>query len=227
MGEVYRTFHSSDNPEDTSNVLITYQFFSSPDSPYKDSINSRIIRHASSLFQYGASTKSTELDRSFFEGCAEAFEKECLSYQNEDYFALWWAELAIFTIDRSEYTSVGMTDYTFMGGAHPNSFTVYYSYDKRTGNRLTKSDFISDINALTEIAEPLFRELHGLESDQDLEEAGFWFENNKFALNENFYFEDTEMVFYFNSYEITAYAAGPTELRIPVSEIKHLFLRKH
>ena len=67
-----------------------------------------------------------------------------------------------------------------------------------------------------------FRRLKELTSEADLGQAGFWFENNKFYLNDNFLITDSSLVFYYNDYEITAYAFGPTELIIPYSKIATL-----
>ncbi len=65
-----------------------------------------------------------------------------------------------------------------------------------------------------------------LAADADLGQAGFWFENNEFFLNDNFLITDSSLVFYYNNYEITAYAFGPTELIIPFSKIKSLVEEK-
>ena len=72
------------------------------------------------------------------------------------------------------------------------------------------------------IGEAEFRKLKELTSEADLGQAGFWFENNEFYLNDNFLITDSSLVFYYNDYEITAYAFGPTELIIPYSKISAL-----
>lgn len=88
------------------------------------------------------------------------------------------------------------------------------------------SNFVSDVDELTRIAEVYFRQAREIDPNADLSQEGFWFEDGKFKLNENFYFDDGDLVFYFNNYEITAYAYGPTEFYIPGTEIKQLFIRK-
>jgi len=75
---------------------------------------------------------------------------------------------------------------------------------------------------LTKVGEAEFRKLKELTAEADLGQAGFWFENNEFFLNDNFLITDSSLVFYYNNYEITAYAFGPTELSIPFSKIKSL-----
>jgi hypothetical protein len=226
-GQVLHSLISPLNDQDSSSVTINYQYYSDFTVSYQDSVNRRVIQYASSLFNYGHETPTSELNRTFFEECSKAFERECLSYQSEDFFMLWFADFDVVIDEKDKYVTLSISDYTFMGGAHPNGFISYFTFDKENGARLLKEDFISNIEEITAMAEPIFREAHELGPEDDLEEAGYWFENNKFRLNQNFYFDDTDMIFYFNNYEITAYAAGPSEIRIPINRIKHLFLRGH
>jgi predicted O-methyltransferase YrrM len=49
---------------------------------------------------------------------------------------------------------------------------------------------------------------------------GYWFEKNKFLLNSNFGLLSDTLIFTYNPYEITNYAEGQTELKIPMSLFK-------
>jgi len=82
--------------------------------------------------------------------------------------------------------------------------------------------FLQIKKKLTKIGEAEFRKLKELTTEADLGQAGFWFENNKFFLNDNFLITDSSLVFYYNNYEITAYAFGPTEIILPYLKIKSL-----
>ena len=44
-------------------------------------------------------------------------------------------------------------------------------------------------------------------------------------LNNNFYFDTEFLYFLYNQYEITAYAAGPVLIKIPLSDIKPLLTK--
>ena len=44
----------------------------------------------------------------------------------------------------------------------------------------------------------------------------------KIPLSNNFYFDDENLYFLYNQYEITAYAAGTVLIKIPFSDIKPL-----
>ena len=75
---------------------------------------------------------------------------------------------------------------------------------------------------LNEIAEQEFRKMKELKENEDLDEAGFWFDDNKFNINNNFALSEGGLTFYYNNYEITAYAYGPTELIIPLVKVSQL-----
>ncbi len=98
-------------------------------------------------------------------------------------------------------------------------FTVL---DLNSGNKVTLEDiFIAGYKPiLNKIAEEEFRKLKELGEHEDLDEAGFWFDDNRFSINDNFAISDEGLTFYYNNYEITAYAYGPTELIIPLSKNK-------
>jgi len=75
---------------------------------------------------------------------------------------------------------------------------------------------------LNKIAEKYFRKERELKPDEDLEQAGFWFKENIFSVNENFAIAETGLDFFFNDYEVTSHAAGPTLIEIPYSELKSI-----
>jgi hypothetical protein len=124
--------------------------------------------------------------------------------------------LGIFSISKFEMT--------FLGGAHPNSTLFYSNYSTTNNSVITLEELIIDngIEKLTQIAEQIFRKEKQLVSDADLNEAGYWFENGQFRLNDNFLIQKEGLLFYYNNYEITAYAVGPTELFIPYNDFNNL-----
>jgi hypothetical protein len=142
-----------------------------------------------------------------------------------DEFQSWFIErTGEVKLNKGNIFSVDYLDYSFTGGAHPNTFVTFKNFNLTDGKEITLNEIIpSDKqNNLTTIAEAEFRKLKNLTAEADLGQAGFWFESNKFYLNDNFLIGDSSLVFYYNSYEITAYAFGPTELEIPYSKIESL-----
>jgi hypothetical protein len=114
--------------------------------------------------------------------------------------------------------------YHFTGGAHGMTGVYFANFNSQNGKRLILSDLLiaGYDNGLNKVAEKIFRKVRELKSEDNLEEAGFWFEGNKFSLNDNFGIKTDGLVFFFNSYEIAPYALGSTEVLIPYKEIKNL-----
>ncbi len=127
-------------------------------------------------------------------------------------------------LNRGNIFSVDYMEYSYTGGAHANSIVEFKNYNLSNGDEITLDEIIKPDKQddLTKIGETEFRKVRELSAEADLGQAGFWFENNEFYLNDNFLITDSSLVFYYNDYEITAYAYGPTELIIPLSKIKTL-----
>ncbi len=124
----------------------------------------------------------------------------------------------------NDFISLVFSEYAYLGGAHPNSYTMFTVLDLNNGNKITLEDiFIKVTNrSLIKLQKIEFRKLKELGEHEDLDEAGFWFDENRFSINDNFAISDEELIFYYNNYEITAYAYGPTELIIPLAKISDL-----
>jgi hypothetical protein len=120
--------------------------------------------------------------------------------------------------------SCTFSEYSYLGGAHPNTFLKFKSFNLNTGEIIKLSEILvaGYLNELNNIAEPIFRKEKELKDDINLTEAGFWFDDDKFSVNKNFRIGKEGLYFYYNNYEITAYAYGPTELFIPYKSIKKL-----
>jgi hypothetical protein len=125
-------------------------------------------------------------------------------------------------MNRANIFSVDYMEYSYTGGAHANTMVQFRNYNLSNGKIISLNEIIfpDKQNELTKVGEEEFRKLKELSEEADLGQAGYWFENNKFYLNDNFLITDSSLVFYYNNYEITAYAFGPTELIIPYSKIK-------
>lgn len=123
-----------------------------------------------------------------------------------------------------DFISIVYAEYSYLGGAHPNNFVLFSNLSLHTGNKIKLTDiFVDDyLPELTKIAEEEFRKLKNLNTAQTLNEAGYWFEDNLFKLNNNFAINDSNLTFFYNKYEISAYSYGPTELDIPLIRITHL-----
>jgi len=110
--------------------------------------------------------------------------------------------------------------YAFTGGAHPNSFRSYYIFDSATGQERNIKTFVSDSVALLNKVEKAFRKLEKLADTTNLENAGYFLSNHKFFLPANYAFTKEGVFFYYNPYEIAAYARGAVTFTIPYDELE-------
>ena len=221
-GQVENVIYSNQSSDSTV-CLIDYSYFSISKLPYRDSINQKIKKFVKKITQFESGLDGNSvLSNSFFKAQLDSFELICKSEEDVQFAHLWELESLIEIDDSREgIAQLQLTAWSYTGGAHGNGSTVTLIYDKLSARKLVLEDFFSDVMAVTAIGETYFRALHQLGPDIDLDDAGFWFENNKFHLNNNFSIVGDTIEFLFNSYEIAPYSAGQTEIEIPIEEIKN------
>jgi len=117
------------------------------------------------------------------------------------------------------------TIYAYTGGAHPNSNQLLLTFDRNTGRELHLTDMVLDTAALVGIVEKAFRKQQQLSPTDKLEEQGYFLHNGQFFLPGNIALGRQGMIFYYNPYEIAAYAVGPIEVVVPYEKLNGL-LRK-
>lgn len=146
-----------------------------------------------------------------------------LQRHSPDYRTPWFDHRnAAVLLNNTAVFSVQMRTEQFTGGAHPNSYRVYLNFRPQTGELLNLGAILKQGGGaqLTAIAEKHFREARKLAPDADLRKAGFDFKDGNFVLTENFGLTPDALLFYYNNYDIAAYYFGPTEVKIPYSEIR-------
>lgn len=125
--------------------------------------------------------------------------------------------------------SIMFYEFSFLGGAHPNTNYFYTVYDLISGLKLKPEEvFVKGFEPkLNLIAEKKFREVRGLKPEEDLNAAGYQFQGNKFNTNTNFALTKEGVVFQFNAYEVAPYYMGSTKILIPYGEIESLIREKY
>ena len=106
----------------------------------------------------------------------------------------------------------------YLGGAHPIDIRHFINLDKINHKELMLFDIISPDKEpnLTKYAEQIFRAVREIKFTGSLNAAGFWFNNDKFMLSENFSLADEGLVFYYNPYDIAPFSMGSTQLLLPI-----------
>jgi len=189
-----------------------------------DTVKYKINNSIENLFSFNGKDGSGVVD---FNSEMNTFIQDYDSFIKEfpDSYQAWFIErTGEVRLNKENIFSIDYMEYSYTGGAHSNTNVSFKNFNLNNGDEIKLSDIISEAkqNKLTKIAEEEFRKLKNITPDADLGQAGFWFENNKFYLNENFLIGDNSLVFFYNNYEITAYAFGPTELEISYQKIRDL-----
>jgi hypothetical protein len=139
----------------------------------------------------------------------------------------WFLDRTVKVVHQTpRVLSLEATESSYLGGAHPNSRVTYASFDPATGRRIALAElFLPDFEErLRQVAEERFREVREIPPGADLAAEGFEFEGGRFALNDNFAILEDGLVFYYNPYEIGAYALGPTAVKLTREDLAGLVL---
>ncbi len=117
--------------------------------------------------------------------------------------------------------SLSIQEEYYTGGAHGGYGTYFINISPKTGAEITLDDVLkSGYNeVLRNLGEKVFRKVREIPDTASLNENYFEFPDDRFELNQNFGFKKEGIVFFYNSYEIAPYAAGPTEVLIPYEEL--------
>lgn len=161
-----------------------------------------------------------------YKDLANSFIKEFDDFKkdNADSPQSWFKEVDIQVLkQRKNYLGLKYSFLEYAGGAHPNSVILFKNYTVDQLKPITLSDLITEgkQDELTAIAEGIFRKNEKLGPKQSLSE-GYFFDKDIFVLNDNFTIKDDGIEFFYNPYEIRAYAYGSTTLFIPYAAIKHI-----
>jgi len=196
---------------------------------YENSIvMDKINQSIQSLF---STNENANMDSINFDNEMNSFIEDYQEFITEfpDASQAWFVEkTGEVKLNRGNIFSTDYMEYSYTGGAHSNTDVEFRNYNLSNGEIISLDEIIfpDKQTELTKVGEEEFRKLKELSAEIDLGQAGFWFENNEFYLNDNFLITDSSLVFYYNNYEITAYAFGPTELIIPYTKIKSLIDEK-
>jgi hypothetical protein len=118
--------------------------------------------------------------------------------------------------------SLSVNDEYYTGGAHGGAGVYFINLNPKTGKDFTLENLLKPgyKEVLTDLGNKSFRKVREIPDTASLNENYFEFPENRFELNKNYGFRKDGIVFFYNSYEIAPYAAGPTEVIIPYEDLK-------
>lgn len=142
-----------------------------------------------------------------------------------EYDIPWYSKTDVSVAFQNEnYLTLKLSNESYTGGAHPNSFANYFVINKSTG----KEVFLKDIfkpnfeKELNDVVAKKFRKVRNITSNKSLSDEGFWFEENQNIYSDNFGLTKDGIFFYYNPYDVAPYSFGPTLVEVPFSEIEDI-----
>src|SRR5690606_30308608 len=118
------------------------------------------------------------------EAAMDAFFNQYVEFREDfpDYGLEWTIETkAKVTFQNTHLVTVKFENYSFLGGAHPNSMVLYLNIDLLTGETFTQDRLLENREQLLHMVEEKFREQHGVKPGISLEDDGrFFLDEGKF-----------------------------------------------
>ncbi len=121
--------------------------------------------------------------------------------------------------NKNDFLSYGVNLYTFTGGAHGMSSTVFQVLNLKTAAPIKLNDIFEDRN-LDKVGELIRMSLAqklGYNAISKLEDDGY--DVAAIVPTENFYINETGITWLYNPYEIAAYVVGKSEIIVPYADL--------
>jgi hypothetical protein len=201
-------------------VTLVYPYFSGTLNPTAEQkINTRIQSALTDHVLYDSATyESVEAFSNSFISDYEDVKKEF-----DEAFGWKYEGNAEVLRNDSMAVVVEVKKYSYTGGAHGMQIVEYLNFDPSTGEIISLEDvFTGDYKPLlNRQVKEAFIKSKNLTPEDDLSDHGFMFENDTYY-SENFAILPTEIVFYYNQYEVAPYSAGPSEVRVSLVRLKSI-----
>lgn len=200
--------------EDTCLSLV----YNYPQFPATGTFNQKLNAFIDSLFRYDF--MNSDFQNSWDDVYTNA-EGEYLSLATEfpDHASPWTFDRRVTVANSGFYLTIQFDEFTYSGGAHPNSFRQYYNFDTKSFVLIELSTIL-DLKKAADIAEAEFRRLKNIESGKSYSELGYFFSDDKFYLSTNFGILEKGLIFRYDHYEIAPYSMGATDLFVSFEDLE-------
>lgn len=181
-----------------------------------DRINQAIGDQMSFLVQTGEDFAPLDSMIAIYFRSFEEFKKEI-----PDSYGGWEIEATGEVSYESDSTlSIYFSQFSFLGGAHPNSMVSFLNFDPKTGEALSDDRLILDETQFFNLTEKKFTEFHEVEKGVNLVDDGrFFLPETGFFLANAMGFKDDKFWVIYVPYEIGPYVLGYTELEFSKDEL--------
>lgn len=120
----------------------------------------------------------------------------------------------------SQILNIEIEHYSFTGGAHGYQGLRSIVIDPLTGKNIPNAKLFKNEDAFKKFAEKTFRIQFQIPANSNINSTDLMFEEEKFQLPQNYFFTDSGLLLYYNTYEIASYAQGPQELLLTFKELE-------
>jgi hypothetical protein len=154
-----------------------------------------------------------------FQNYIRSIQNDFASYVRDSGSAYWYLDNFCYAEIMHDSIILLRQGYEgYSGGAHPAMYSTVKYFKLSTHKELGLVDFFKKASDTTEVRSLALQELRKmkeLKPGQKLDDdAGMFVNDESFYLSKNFYFSDTTLSFYYNDYELQAYAFGPIEINL-------------
>lgn len=177
----------------------------------KSLLDSIYTKFGIQLDSYSKTTIAKELERQKKKYFDETSKDATLF--TPDFKQTWYENniMEVFSYNNGQLTLTYEND-GFSGGAHGYYNILYKNFDLKKNKSIELEDIFNNISEMDwNII---------LTNHFDNDEQKDMLLVNKIPVNHNFYFNQRDITFVYNQYEITAYAAGVVEISVPFSEVR-------
>ena len=213
------SYRTSANDTDNAKVKIHY--------PHLLSGSDAIVQINNAIMSELLDGFDEEINFNSFDEIADSLFTQYRSVHEEfsDYHTAWFIhKKIIFSGILANYISIKSETTMYTGGANSYYNIDLSIFDLYSGRKQSLSDFVFEDKMLNflKIGELNFRKIKNIPINQSIKETGYWFENDKFYLPDNFNITDSGFTFIYNLYEIAPRSEGYTRLFIPKEELKDI-----
>jgi Deacetylase PdaC/Protein of unknown function (DUF3298) len=212
-------------------IKINYPQFLSTDTVLNNYLNQQAINEALRNLNLNDSILAINIPTGIKDFFAEFIN------ESKEFTATQPWDLEIIITPYGRYNNIfclQASNYSYLGGAHPNGFSQYLNYNLDSLKPVQASDFI-DINNTTfvKLGASQFVKENDMQGERNLKDAGFFWgigedttkKEGEFYFNKNMFIKKDSLGFYYNPYEIAAYVYGPTTVTLPIKNIQQ-FIKK-
>jgi hypothetical protein len=195
--------------------------------PVFKGLDSAVVKSLMSRIDASVSMGNPEAEGESMQTIGKKFVTDFDDFKKEmaDYGMGWYYEARVdVEIVTDTLLSLSVKEEYFTGGAHGGHGTYFININPKTGADFTLDNYFKRdyAEALRSMGDRMFRRAYEISDTSSLQENMFEFPDDRFQLNQNYGFTREGLMFYYNNYEIAAYAAGPSEVLIPYDSLRSL-----